>query len=433
MKKQIMIASLMALALLVSPMSSLNPMLRVNAEEEPAAEVHSVTGNASGTEGTTEKVQLNAPYGLKWGDMSVISSFPSAKYTIQWVDGEPEKEGGFNWEIEVYKDGEPYFSQTQPRHTFSTDQYHGRFRDQLSESGTYKFRVRAVAASGDEIYRDSEWSNWSEDITYVRPEQELGVVSGYWDEEKTGLFHFKPLDIPESLSGNVEYFVRLYGQRQGDRLKQSSIEASSCQGSAVVDVDFSDAISQNGGDKYYVTVEAWSRNIDVIPYGEEGPKSDILDTTSNADNSVQSGETSSLGNLEGGIAAAAPGATVKVTRDENISTLSNSVMQQLVKRGDVALEMEYTYEGVDYHVIIPAGGAVDNEIPWYGPLYLAAHYSVVNTGSSGDSIPAYTVQQGDTMGKIARSHNTTVARLAAANPQIKNVNRIAAGQIINID
>lgn len=107
-------------------------------------------------------------------------------------------------------------------------------------------------------------------------------------------------------------------------------------------------------------------------------------------------------------------------------------MQMLVKRGDVTLEMEYTYEEEDYHVIIPAGKAVDNDIPWCGPLYLSAHFSAGDAGAE-NSVPAYTVQRGDTLGKIASIYHTTVARLAAANPQIRNVNRITPGQIINID
>ncbi len=138
--------------------------------------------------------------------------------------------------------------------------------------------------------------------------------------------------------------------------------------------------------------------------------------------------------LENQIAAPAPGATVEVAREYNINALSNSVMQQLVKRGDVALEMEYTYGGTDYHVIIPAGMAVDDDTSWYGPLYRSAYYSAAGAGTGAENSAAvYIVQGGDTLGKIARNCHTTVARLAAANPQIKNVNHIRPGQIIHIE
>lgn len=132
--------------------------------------------------------------------------------------------------------------------------------------------------------------------------------------------------------------------------------------------------------------------------------------------------------LDSQIAAAAPNSTVKVTREQNINTLSHDIMQLLVKRGDVTLDMEYTYQDKDYHIIIPAGKAVDNEIAWYGPLYLSAHFSAVDAADSY----TYTVQKGDTLGRIARNHHTTVARLSAANPQIKNIDRILPGQVINI-
>lgn len=140
--------------------------------------------------------------------------------------------------------------------------------------------------------------------------------------------------------------------------------------------------------------------------------------------------------LENQIAVAASGTTVKVTKEQNISTLSNSVMQMLVKRGDVTLEMEYTYAGKDYHVIIPAGKAVDDKTAWYGPLYLSAYYSYSATSmdvGAESNITTYIVKSGDSLWKIARNHNTTVARLVAANPQIKNVNHIKPGQIINIE
>lgn len=148
----------------------------------------------------------------------------------------------------------------------------------------------------------------------------------------------------------------------------------------------------------------------------------------------KSGDNSWQANVESQITAADPGTIVKITKDQNINTLSNSVMQQLAKRGDVALEMEYTYDGVDNHIVIPAGLAVDDDIPWYGPLYLSAYYSGYAL-SENTTAPTslYIVQSGDTLSKIARKHNTTVADLTMKNPQIKNVNNIKPGQIITIE
>lgn len=164
----------------------------------------------------------------------------------------------------------------------------------------------------------------------------------------------------------------------------------------------------------------------------------FIETESRGSSSSSGGSSSGsnyLAALESQIAAAAPGTIVKITKDQNINSLSNSVMKQLVKRGDVALDMEYTYDGVDYHIVIPAGLAEDNDIPWYGPLYLSACYSIyaLNTNVAAPGSSVYVVQKGDTMSGIARANNTTVADLAVMNPQIKNVNRIVPGQIITIE
>jgi LysM repeat protein len=43
-----------------------------------------------------------------------------------------------------------------------------------------------------------------------------------------------------------------------------------------------------------------------------------------------------------------------------------------------------------------------------------------------------TVSKGDTLSAIAKANNTTVAKIAAANPQITNVNKINVGQKITI-
>lgn len=45
---------------------------------------------------------------------------------------------------------------------------------------------------------------------------------------------------------------------------------------------------------------------------------------------------------------------------------------------------------------------------------------------------AYQVKSGDTMSEIAEEHDVTLHELSKANPQIKNINLIYVGQIINI-
>ena len=50
---------------------------------------------------------------------------------------------------------------------------------------------------------------------------------------------------------------------------------------------------------------------------------------------------------------------------------------------------------------------------------------------SGSAPATYTVKRGDTLGAIARKHNTTVTALAKLN-NIKNVNVINVGQVLKL-
>ena len=55
----------------------------------------------------------------------------------------------------------------------------------------------------------------------------------------------------------------------------------------------------------------------------------------------------------------------------------------------------------------------------------------ISGGTGADDDIIYTVRRGDTIGKIARTYNTTVAFLADYS-HIPNVDRIKAGQTIRI-
>ncbi|MCM1063294.1 MAG: LysM peptidoglycan-binding domain-containing protein [Eubacterium sp.] len=129
------------------------------------------------------------------------------------------------------------------------------------------------------------------------------------------------------------------------------------------------------------------------------------------------------------IEAAPSGSTVVM--DEGISALSNSVMKELLAKGDVSLKMEFTYQDKEYVIVIPAGAALDNDIPWYGPLYLAQHFgNRAGTASAGEG-GTYEVKSGDSLSRIARANNMTLQQLLAKNPQIKDPNKINVGQKIN--
>lgn len=132
------------------------------------------------------------------------------------------------------------------------------------------------------------------------------------------------------------------------------------------------------------------------------------------------------------IKSAEAGSTV--TLDENVTTLSNSVMKELLKKGDVSLRLAFTYNEQDYVIVIPAGAALDNDIPWYGPLYLAQQYGNSAGAQTSEAVPAggtYEVRRGDTLSRIAAAKNMTLKELLAKNPQIKDANKVIAGQKIN--
>lgn len=132
------------------------------------------------------------------------------------------------------------------------------------------------------------------------------------------------------------------------------------------------------------------------------------------------------------IQTAPSGSTIAM--EKGITTLSNSTMKELLAKGDVSLKLEFTYEGKEYVIIIPAGKALDNDIPYYGPLYLAQHFgnkAGSNASAASGTGDTYEVKSGDCLSKIAAANNMTLKQLLEKNPQIKDPNKITAGQKIN--
>lgn len=83
--------------------------------------------------------------------------------------------------------------------------------------------------------------------------------------------------------------------------------------------------------------------------------------------------------LIGDINATAAGSTLVVDRRYNRQYLSNDEMKALLNKGTVTLCMQYEYNGTEYVTVIPVGSAIDDAIPYYGPLYLAALYAETTT------------------------------------------------------
>ncbi|MCD8325409.1 MAG: LysM peptidoglycan-binding domain-containing protein [Lachnospiraceae bacterium] len=105
----------------------------------------------------------------------------------------------------------------------------------------------------------------------------------------------------------------------------------------------------------------------------------------------------------------------------------------------MTLVYTFVYEGVSYTITIPAGMAVDNDIPWYGPLYLLemyGSYSIESDIASDLTVTTtsatYTVVKGDTLSEIAVENGLTLAEIVEKNPQISNIDLIYPGDQINL-
>ena len=131
--------------------------------------------------------------------------------------------------------------------------------------------------------------------------------------------------------------------------------------------------------------------------------------------------------------AAAKGGNQSVTYYGNFA-LPYEVMKFLQDNPKVTLyyNVYYAEEGKTYNTKIGGKKVVaDQNIPWYGPLYLASIYGTTQSASApvtvGDG--EYLIQDGDTLSSIAARLNVSVSHLVSAN-NIENPDLIIAGKIL---
>ena len=200
--------------------------------------------------------------------------------------------------------------------------------------------------------------------------------------------------------------------------------------------DFEGNIVHRGG-----TYLGWAKPATGEFENADIPEADGASSGNASSGSTASGNTSSSSKksewasyeekVNGQIKTAEAGSTIEM--EKGISTLSNSIMKELAAKGDVSLKLEFTYEDKEYVIIIPAGAALDNDIPWYGPLYLAQHFgNGAESALTAETSKTYVVKAGDNMNKIAKANNMTLTQLLTKNPEIKNPNKIVVGQKINL-
>ena len=175
--------------------------------------------------------------------------------------------------VTLYKDGEEINKMTRQYFTAG-----GTFASSIMESGSYKFSVYVEAEVDGEVQRSSEV--FSPEQIYTAPEQRLGKVQDVvWDAEKTGVLYFTPL------GDDVDYYwIRGYRDENGFMAHRYGRGVGDGFGTTVttedgrIEVDVSDFVKEYGEGIYYVTIQAFSKKIDVTANGYESELSAALDT-----------------------------------------------------------------------------------------------------------------------------------------------------------
>lgn len=175
--------------------------------------------------------------------------------------------------VTLYKDGEEINKMSRQYFTAG-----GTFASSIMESGSYKFSVYVEAEVDGEVKRSNEI--FSPEQVYTAPEQRLGKVQDVvWDAEKTGVFYFTPLE------DDVDYYwIRGYRDENGFMAHRYGRGVGDGFGTTVttedgrIEVDVSDFVKEYGEGIYYVTIQAFSKKIDITANGYESELSAALDT-----------------------------------------------------------------------------------------------------------------------------------------------------------
>ena len=221
----------------------------------------------SAAESPAPTTTLPVPTNLTWSD----------NWDPQW-DAVPEAHGHYN--LEVYKDGVLFFSTSWSMGERGQTREEANFSPEISESGSYTFRVASNNWYDPENTVSSPFSEMSEAKVYTRPAVALGTTVGYWDTEEEGIFYFNGV---EDAGGYriIVYKEDAYGNEYQVWGSWGVSDTNYDTASNVHKNDFTDVIVEEG--KYRVTVQALSADIATIANGVEGEKSAAFDTTVTSD------------------------------------------------------------------------------------------------------------------------------------------------------
>lgn len=347
----------------IAPEETTAPEETAVPEETAAPESADITLLPNLAPGTT--FNLAAPDGLQWTD----------NWFMQWNGVEQVQ---VYW-YQIQKDGEIWVD----LRTIDTNAnvISLSVTNSISESGTYRFRVASCDRENADL---SYWSDWSEERTYVRPAETLGVTdSMYWDTEQAGLLHISNVD---KASG---YEIEIYredssGQKTFAMGTQNHITNNSVRFEAGTEYLYNlsslfELINNRYKDagRYYVTVRALSNNIDEIANGIESDFSPVYDLGQIA-SAVYNSISSALEDC-----ATTSEALKEVTGTNSVSVLHMAMQSDEAVLNKVAeLESRYKEEnGVDVSVSV-SGAALDyvneNQVSIVG--------AGLNAADTGDSI-----------------------------------------------
>lgn len=303
---------------------------------------------------STELTKLATPTGLKWSDY----------WQAQW-NGVPEAEGYYG--VEVYKDGSLYYS----------TQWSGLRGESVSintschmyDSGTYKFRIKAMADYDSEQYISGDWSDFSAEKVYVKPSKVLGTTTPYFGDDD-GYIYFN------SVEGAGGYRVYKYYKSEDssefyERGSSWSVSYGTSDEAGRLQRWYVGHDMDDPG-QYYFTVQALSGNIDLIANGSEGAPSGIFDTASNA-GVVSDKMDAAIQN-----SSSAAEAVQKITADNTDFALQNAMQNDATVLQKVA--------DLDARHMAETGVSVENKVSSEASAYVDVNnIKLVGAALSADS------------------------------------------------
>ncbi len=198
---------------------------------------------------TAEKIQLDAPTEPEWGE----------NYIAKWKKGENQKE----YQIQIYKD------ELEFQNVWLSIEENKEAEIQLyrwiNANGTYKFRVRSIAPYDSTVYVDSEWSEWSSEKTYVRPDRALETIVPFCSGD--GIFSYETVQNAAGYEWEL-YFLPNDGD--SELCVMSGYPGAFGTVGELQTYDFNSDIERYGNGRYRFRVRALSGALDEIANGEFG-------------------------------------------------------------------------------------------------------------------------------------------------------------------